>query len=80
MPAILIPDLPDEIHCALRARAVMHGRSTEAEIRVILEEAVRSAGRIKLGSLLLDIARRAGVTNEDVEILEQKLADSRTAP
>ncbi|MDG4883915.1 Arc family DNA-binding protein [Mesorhizobium sp. WSM4884] len=80
MPAIIIPALPDEIHCALRARAMMRGRSIEAEIRVILEETVRSEGRIKLGSLLFDIARRACVTNEDIEILEQKLADSRTAP
>lgn len=77
---ITIGDLSDEIHCALRLRAAVHSRSIEAEIGVILEEAVRSEGRMKLGSLLFGIARRAGVTNEDVEILEQKLAYPRTAP
>ncbi|OHV86805.1 FitA-like ribbon-helix-helix domain-containing protein [Mesorhizobium sp. ORS 3428] len=80
MPAVTIPDLADEIHRALRAPAAMHGRSIEAEVGIILEEAVRCERYVKLGSLLSGIARRAGVTNEDVEILEQKLADSRTAP
>ena len=32
---------------------------------------MRPDGREKLGSVLADIARRAGLTNEDVEALEQ---------
>jgi plasmid stability protein len=50
-------------------RAAEHGRSTEAEIRDILEKAARPEGRVKLGSLLAAIGREAGVTNEDVEDL-----------
>jgi plasmid stability protein len=71
MPGITIRNLPEETHRALRVRAAMHGRSTEAEIRAILDNAVRPEGRVKLGSLLADIARPAGVTDEDVDALEQ---------
>ncbi|RRH93531.1 hypothetical protein EH240_29365 [Mesorhizobium tamadayense] len=57
----------------------MYGRGTEARIRIIVETAIRSEGRIKLGSLLSHIARCAGVTNEDVEVLELILAEHRAA-
>lgn len=40
MAAITIRNLPDEVHRALKARAQRHGRSTEAEVRDILEKAV----------------------------------------
>jgi len=50
----------EETHRALRLRAAMHQRSTEAEIRAILENAVRPEGRVKLGSLLADIGREVG--------------------
>lgn len=71
MPAVTVRNLPEETHRALRVRAALHGRSTEAEIRDILEKAVRPEGRVKLGSVLADIGRRAGLTNQDVEALEQ---------
>ncbi len=60
MPAITVRNLPVEVHRALRVRAATHGRSTEAEIRDILEAAVKPQGRIKLGSLLADIGRELG--------------------
>ena len=47
----------------------MHGRSAEAEIRDILEKAAKPEGRVKLGSLLANIGRQAGVTDEDVDSL-----------
>ncbi|RAZ80651.1 FitA-like ribbon-helix-helix domain-containing protein [Mesorhizobium atlanticum] len=71
MTAVTIRNLPEETHRALRVRAAINGRSTEAEIRAILEDAVRPEGRIRVGTLLSAIARRAGVTDEDVEALEQ---------
>lgn len=52
MASITIRNLPDEIHRALRVRAAQNGRSTEAEIRQILEAAVRPTERLKLGSAL----------------------------
>ena len=70
MPAITVRNLPDEVHRALRVRAATNGRSTEAEIRHILEEAVKPAGRVKLGSLLADIGRELG--GIDLEINRDK--------
>lgn len=67
MASITVRNVPDEVHRALRVRAAMHGRSAEAEIRVILENAVRPEGRIKLGSVLTMIGREAGGVDLDVE-------------
>lgn len=60
MTSITVRNLPDETHRALRVRAAMAGRSTEAEIRAILERATRPEGRVKLGSLLAEIGQEAG--------------------
>jgi plasmid stability protein len=67
MAALTIRNLPEETHRALRVRAAANGRSTEAEIRDILEKAAKPEGRIKLGSLLAAIGREAGLTHKDVE-------------
>ena len=45
----------------------MHGLSAEAEIRAILENAVRPDGRIKLGSLLAEIGREVGGVDLEIE-------------
>ncbi len=60
MPAVTIRNLPLETHRALKLRAVQHGRSTEAEIREILENAVRPEARVKIGSELAAFGRRFG--------------------
>ncbi|WP_414040014.1 FitA-like ribbon-helix-helix domain-containing protein [Acidithiobacillus sp. M4-SHS-6] len=67
MANVNVRNLPDAVHRALRVRAALHGRSTEAEIRDILEIAVRPPERVKLGSLLTSIAREAGggLTDEE---------------
>ncbi len=71
MPAVTSRNLSDEAHRALKVRAAHHGRSTEAEIRDILEEAVRPANRLRIGSALAALSREAGLTNADFEALEQ---------
>ncbi|MBY4945562.1 plasmid stability protein [Cupriavidus respiraculi] len=60
MASVTIRDLPDETHRALEALADRHGRSTEAEIRHILQSAARLDGAVRLGSLLAEIGREAG--------------------
>jgi plasmid stability protein len=60
MASVLVRNLPDEVHRALRVQAAQHGRSTEAEIRSILETAAKPPARVKLGSLLASIVREAG--------------------
>jgi len=60
MPAVLVRNLPTAVHRALKLRAARNARSTEAEIRVILEEAVTPQTRIKIGSELAAFGRRYG--------------------
>lgn len=60
MPAVTIRNLPEETHRALKARAVRHGHSTEAEIRSILESAVRPTQRVRLGSTLAALGKKYG--------------------
>jgi plasmid stability protein len=71
MRSITVRNVPDEVHRALRVRAAMHGRSTEAEIRDILECAVKPEQRIRMGDALADLGRRLGLTNEDFAALEE---------
>ncbi len=72
MAILTVRNLPDDVHRALRMRAAQHGRSTEAEVRDILEQAAKPEGRLKLGSLLTSIAREAGgLTDAEVERFSQ---------
>ena len=71
MAMLTVRNLPDEVHRALRVRAATHGRSTEAEVRAILESAVKPEGRMKLGSLLAEIGRRASLTDDEAAVFEQ---------
>jgi antitoxin FitA len=65
--AVTIRNIPLEIHRALRMRAAQHGRSTECEIRLILEAAVKNEGRIKFGSLLAQIGLECGGVDLAIE-------------
>ncbi|MGA0587596.1 FitA-like ribbon-helix-helix domain-containing protein [Dyella sp. KRB-257] len=70
MASITVRNVPDEVHRAIRVRAAQHGRSAEAEIREILESAVKPQGRIRLGSLLAEIGRKAKLTDNEFTIFE----------
>jgi plasmid stability protein len=80
MPAVTIRNLPEGTHRALRVRAAAHGRSTEAEVRDILEKTVKPEGRIKLGALLAAIGRDAGLTTEDVAAIQRHCDQTPAAP
>jgi antitoxin FitA len=67
MAMLTVRNLPDEVHRALRIRAAEHGRSTEAEVRDILEMAVKPEGRVKLGSFMASFGK-SGLTDEEFEI------------
>ena len=71
MPSVTVRNVPDEVHRALRVKAAQHGRSAEAEIREILEDAVQPKGRVKLGSLLASIGRKINLTDDEFLIIEQ---------
>ncbi|MGQ5487510.1 FitA-like ribbon-helix-helix domain-containing protein [Thauera sp. ZXT1-4] len=71
MSSITVRNIPDEVHRAIRVRAATHGRSTEAEVRSILEQAAKPEGRLKLGTMLASIAREAGgLTDEELALFE----------
>ena len=52
MPAIVVRNISAETHRALRVRARQHGRSTEAEIRAILDVAVIVGGVVMISTAL----------------------------
>jgi plasmid stability protein len=78
MAAVTIRNLSEEVHRALKVRAAQHNRSAEAEMRAILEAAVRPEGRLRLGTALSEIGQKHGVTKADVEALEE-VRDRRPA-
>ena len=80
MPAVTIRNLSDATHRALKVRAAQHGRSAEAEMRDILETAVRPETRLRLGTVLAEASRRIGLTNEDVEALERTFDKTPAEP
>ncbi|WP_440615877.1 FitA-like ribbon-helix-helix domain-containing protein [Cysteiniphilum sp. 6C5] len=65
MAVLTIRNVPDDVHRALKAKALKHGRSTEAEIREILKNAVEHQNQVKLGSLLSTIRKEVGVIRLD---------------
>jgi len=69
---LTVRNLPDEVHRALRMRAAQHGRSTEAEVRALLEAAVKPQGRLKLGSFLAIVGRKMKLTDDEVALICQR--------
>ena len=72
MAAVTIRNLSEEAHRALKVRAAQHNRSAEAEMRAILEAAVRPEGRLRLGTALAEMSGKIGITNADIEALDQR--------
>lgn len=70
MPSVTVRNVPDEVHRAIKVRAARNGRSVEAEMRDILEMAVRPKGRVRLGSVLAEIGRKVEMTDEEFAAFE----------
>jgi plasmid stability protein len=60
MAAITVRNLSDETHLAIRRRASANGRSTEAEVRAILDDAARPSEPVGLGTAMRNAFREAG--------------------
>lgn len=71
MAMLTVHNLPDDVHRALRVRAAQHGRSTEAEVREILANAVKPETRVRMGDALTALSCNIGLTNEDFEVLDR---------
>lgn len=66
MAQILIRQLPDAVHRALKAQARERGRSAEAEARAILAEALGMDERPRAGDMLADIWSGADLAGIDI--------------
>lgn len=77
MPMMTVRNLSDEVHRALRARAELNGRSTEAEVRIILEEAVKPDKRVSLGTWLTTLAPEGGLSDEECTLFERDKSTSQ---
>jgi antitoxin FitA len=80
MASITVRNVPDDVHRALRVRAAQHGRSAEAEIRDVLERAVKPAKRVRLGDALDALGRTAGVTDADIAAIDHMRHKSPAKP
>lgn len=67
MAAITIRNLKDETHRAIRARAIKNARSTEAEIRAILDEIAKPEEK-GLGTLLYELGQKFGGVELNTEL------------
>lgn len=70
MAILTVRNLPDDVHRALRVRAALHGRSTEAEVREILAAVVKPEARVRMGDALAELGRQAGLANEDFQLFD----------
>ncbi len=66
MAVVTVRNLPEETHRALKLRAAQNSRSTEAEIRQILDDVARPKVRLKIGSRLAAFGKRLGRLDLDV--------------
>lgn len=65
--AVTIRNIPVETHRAIKAQAKAKGRSAEAEMRSILDEAVRPHDRVGLGTAIHEIAMKYGGFELDIQ-------------
>jgi antitoxin FitA len=68
MATLTIRKLPDETHRALKSLAIQHGRSAEAEVRHIIEQAVSAEPKLEIREILKEIRKNLG----DVELNIQR--------
>ncbi len=80
MAMLTVRNISDEVHRALRRRAAQRGHSMEAEVREILESALSPQGRVKLGSLLADMGRRARLGDAEFSAFEQVRSKAPARP
>jgi len=67
MPQIVVRQLPNEVHIALKARAKRETRSAEAVARDILREALVPRDQLGFGHRLAAVWRGAEDTELDLE-------------
>jgi plasmid stability protein len=81
MALLVVRNLPNEVKARLKRRAKMPGRSLEAEVREILAEMPEPAappqGEENWVAGLCRRMRELGITNEDIDALNESIAELR---
>ena len=72
MASLVVRKLDDDLVATLKARAKRHGRSAEAEHRVILQQALRPA---RTGKELWEWSRQYAATGPEEDVDFTSLAD-----
>ncbi len=67
---LTVRKVSEEVHRALAARARARGHSMEAEVRLILADAVNPQSAPGLGSFLAGVGKEVGLTDDDIEVFE----------
>ncbi|MBD8634721.1 plasmid stabilization protein [Stenotrophomonas sp. CFBP 13725] len=80
MPITTIRHLPCAAQQAIKVRTARHGRSAEAEINTMLEDAVHSGECLLVGKALAELGREAGMTNADVDAFERNRDTTPAVP
>lgn len=66
MAQIVVRQIPEEVHRALKAQAAAHGHSAEAELREIIARAVLPQSRPRAGDLMRSIW--SGAETDDLSV------------
>ena len=66
MGALTVRKISDEVHAALKDRARQNGRSTEAEVRAIIESSLGLAAKKGMGTALEEIGKAVGGIDLDI--------------
>ena len=80
MAALTVRNLTDEVMFALKARAKSHHRSTEAEVREILKEAVMPSHQVPMGEAIMELSAHYQISNEDIDQIENTRDNSPAQP
>lgn len=84
MAQLVVRRLDENVKQRLRARAARHGRSVEAEVRAIIEEATKDEGsgrtksaRIGLGTLMRRRFAKTGLSKEEARLFNEAIEELR---
>ena len=80
MGMLTVRNVPDDVHQALKMRAALHGRSTEAEVRDILATVVKPPNRLRMGDALADVGRLTRLNDQEVAAFDAVRDKTPAAP
>jgi plasmid stability protein len=84
MAQLIVRRIADDVKERLKARAARHGRSVEAEVRAIIEEAMKGEeaegaenARVGFGTLMRKRFSKTGLTEEEARLFNEAIEQLR---